>query len=151
MNKSLGVKNNTYAMGTENSVLKYNTLARTGGFAGWTQEVAHQLLVNLSMDKLNNYFYVTFSTEVTDPSFIVKISERDNDWDVSPCFRKAAPCSSRSLAILSYNFDLLSVFEIVESNSGPLKLSMNSQSKPLLETHPYMHVHKYLQQNHMIE
>lgn len=34
MNKSLGVKNNTYAMGTENSVLKYNTLARTGGFAG---------------------------------------------------------------------------------------------------------------------
>lgn len=30
---------NTYAIGKENSVLKYNTLARTGGFAGCTWKI----------------------------------------------------------------------------------------------------------------
>lgn len=66
---------------------------------------------------------ITFNTGVTDPSFKVKISEIESDWEVSPCFRKAAPCSSRSLAILSYNLDLLSELKFEESEINPFYLS----------------------------
>lgn len=60
----------------------------------------------------------TLSTGVTYPSFKVKISESDNDWDVSPCLRKAGPFSPKSLSILSYNLDLCSSFEITESEAS---------------------------------
>lgn len=71
--------------------------------------------------KLNldhNFFkeQLAFNTGVTDPSLIVKISESDKDWDVSPPLRKTAPFSSKSLSILSYNFDLNSDFDTEESD-----------------------------------
>lgn len=81
---------------------------------------------NPMKQKLLKILYVTFNTGVTDPSFKVKMSEIESDWEVSPCFRKAAPCSSRSLAILSYNLDLLSVFKFSESEINPFYFSTKS-------------------------
>lgn len=55
--------------------------------------------------------YNTLGTGITTPSFMVKISDKDNDWEVSPCLRKAAPFSFRSFDNLSYNLVLFSSFE----------------------------------------
>ena len=123
--KSTNQMINAYAMGTENSVLIYNTLARTGGFAGCIWKLIISCCPNNSSKHSlkPQTIITTFSTGVTDPSFRVKISERDNDWEVSPCFRKAAPCSSRSLAIFSYNLDLRSQFIFEESKRNPFQVS----------------------------
>ena len=80
----------------------------------------------------------TLSTGVTCPSFKVKISESDNDWDVSPCLRKAGPFSSKSLSILSYNLDLCSSFKITESDAS------FSQVKHKPTTSLIVHIYIYI-------
>ena len=119
----------TYEIGTENSVLKYKTLARTGGFAAYTckEGKLHPHLKatreGYSIRNVLIHSKLTLSTGVTIPSLRVKRSERDKDWEVSPCSRKAAPCSFKSLSILSYNFDLRSESDIVETAANFPKLT----------------------------
>lgn len=51
--------------------------------------------------KSENHRHYTLSTGVTAPSFTVKRSDIDNDCEVSPYLRNAAPFSSKSLDNLS--------------------------------------------------
>jgi len=55
---------NTYAIGKENSVLKYSTLARTGGFAGCTWKIIISCCPNNSMKHSLNCCYMSPSEQV---------------------------------------------------------------------------------------
>lgn len=76
---------NTYEMGTESSMLRCKTLARTGGSAAFACKQLVVIAITKKQEmkpKIENELYhsrFTLRTGVTDPSLRVKISESDND------------------------------------------------------------------------
>lgn len=107
----------THEIGTENSVLKCNTFARTGGSATYINANNNIQWEKHHRTCLKNSIYshgITLRTGVSVPSFIVKRSDRDNDWEVCPCLRKTAPFSPSSFANCVYSIDRCSAFAIAE-------------------------------------